>query len=214
MSRSRHTQITVTVALLLLAPTALSALSATSEEAEPLDAFVANDMVLILRATNPARLEMSSLEQKVPASDSATAAVKPVFPLLRLPDGEKIVEARGGQWLGNSIVVAIVTKNPNADDAFNYWYALMTPEKSWCLVRLKALCVMTKGRWSIRYMATPKRDNDDSLEIGFSRSEYLRAPTVIYRNDCVSRAADVGRFYKMTLASDEANALPRPKEEK
>lgn len=68
MSRSRHTQITVMVAVLLLAPTALSAVS---EEAQPLDAFVANDMVLILRATNPTQLEMTL------ASDEAKALPRP-----------------------------------------------------------------------------------------------------------------------------------------
>ncbi len=139
----------------------------------------------------------------LPNKDDAAAA-KPMFPDLTLPEGETILEAKGHQWLGRSIILVIVTESAGADGGFNYWYALVTSERSWSLVRLRALSTMKKRRWTIRYVSAAPTKGDDSLEIGFSHSEHLSVPTLIYRNNCVAPIVDVGRFYQMTLAQAEA----------
>ena len=199
MSPKHGWRMTVTVSLLTLAT---ASLAAASEETRLLDAFVANKMVLALRLKSPARLEISAVREGVPTDDAAAA--KPVFPELTLPEGEIIVEAKGHQWLGRSIILAIVTESADADGGFKYWYAFVTSERSWSLVRLRALSPMKKSRWTIRYVSAAPTKEDDSLEIGFSHSEYLSVPTLIYRNNCVAPLVDVGRFYQVTLAQAKA----------
>ena len=200
MSPKHGWRMTVTVSLLTLAT---ASLAAASEETRLLDAFVANEMVLALRLRSPARLEISAVRDGVSNKDDAAAA-KPLFPDLTLPEGETVIEARGHQWLGCSIILAIVTESADADGGFNYWYAFVTSERSWSLVRLRALSPMKKSRWTIRYVSAAPKKEDDSLEIGFSHSEYPSVPTVIYRNNCVAPCVDVGRFFQMTLAQAKA----------